>query len=164
MHAATEPDPHDTGMPSWRRGSQSFAASQDPQVVWEVRDQVWRCDQGRADIRSAVRPVQRALGNPLRFLELLQLLAGHASYEGTVLQGAEHAASGKVCRQVEGAEARMLLGGVLATKGQYTKAGHLYGQAMKALRCHLPADGPLLLQLEKQMIGLLHTQRDGKTC
>lgn len=65
---------------------------------------------------------------------------------------------------MDGAEARMLLGGVLATKGQYTKAGDAYGCAMKALRSHLPADDPLLLQLEQQMIALLHTQQDGKDC
>lgn len=55
----------------------------------------------------------------------------------------------------------MLLGAVLATRGQYTQAGDAYGKAMKALRSHLPADHDLLLQLEQQMIELLHTQQGG---
>lgn len=58
----------------------------------------------------------------------------------------------------------MLLGGVWATKGQYTQAGEAYEQAMKALknlRTSLPADDKLRLQLEAQMIELLHTQLSG---
>jgi hypothetical protein len=67
-------------------------------------------------------------------------------------------------RQIDGAEACMLLGAVLTTKGQYSRAGDVYGQAMQAVRSHLPADHRLKEQLESQMIALLRAQQDGKKC
>jgi hypothetical protein len=82
-----------------------------------------------------------------------------------MVQGSEYAAVGKVTRQIDWAEACMLLGGVLAVKGHYMRAGEVYGQAMKAmkhLRPQLPADHKLVKQLEIQMIELLHKQQDNK--
>jgi hypothetical protein len=81
----------------------------------------------------------------------------------STMQGDE-GKGGQAGRQIDGAEACMLLGAVLTTQGQYSRAGDVYGQAMQAVRSHLPADHKLKEQLESQMIALLRAQQDGKKC